>query len=66
MLPRRSSPSPAIRPTLPNDGAMLPIGLVVHAAVVKAALPHVLKVLVLTLTATALVIWAGFTEINNC
>ncbi|MCU1533083.1 MAG: hypothetical protein JWO49_2654 [Arthrobacter sp.] len=45
------------RLTLANVTAMLPIELLVHAAVVNAALPYVLKVLVLTLTATVLVIW---------
>jgi hypothetical protein len=38
---------------------MLPIELVVHAAVVHTALPYLLKVLVLTLTATVLVIWVA-------
>ena len=45
------------RLTLANVTAMLPIELVVHAAVVNAALPYVLKVLVLT--ATVLVIWVA-------
>ena len=47
------------RLTLANVTAMLPIELLVHAAVVNAALPYVLKVLVLTLTATVLVIWVA-------
>ena len=47
------------RLTLANVAAMLPIELVVHAAVVNAGLPYVLKVLVLTLTATVLVIWVA-------
>jgi hypothetical protein len=47
------------RLTLANVAAMLPIELVVHTAVVKAALPYVLKVLVLTVTATVLVIWVA-------
>lgn len=45
------------RLTLANVTAMLPIELVVHAAVVNAALPYVLKVLVLT--ATVLAIWVA-------
>lgn len=39
--------------------AMLPIELLVHALVVEAHLPYVAKVLVLTLTATALAIWVA-------
>ncbi len=38
---------------------MLPIELLVHAAVVETHLPYVAKVLVLTLTATVLVIWVA-------
>lgn len=53
-------PHPAkVRLTLANVAAMLPIELVVHAAVVNTALPYLLKVLALTLTATILVIWVG-------
>jgi hypothetical protein len=53
-------PHPAkARLTLANVAAMLPIELLVHAAVVNAAVPYVLKVLVLTLTATILVIWVA-------
>ncbi|MCG2624132.1 amino acid-binding protein, partial [Arthrobacter sp. I2-34] len=48
-----------VRLTLANVAAMLPIELLVHAAVVHAALPYVLKVLVLTVTATVLVIWVA-------
>ncbi|MCU1547131.1 MAG: hypothetical protein JWO29_82 [Arthrobacter sp.] len=47
------------RLTLANVAAMLPIELLVHAAVVHTAMPYVLKVLVLTLTATVLVIWVA-------
>lgn len=47
------------RLTLANVTAMLPIELLVHAAVMNAALPIVLKVLILTLTATVLVIWVA-------
>ncbi|MFE4228824.1 amino acid-binding protein [Arthrobacter sp. NPDC056886] len=47
------------RLTLANVTAMLPIELLVHAAVMNSALPYVLKVLVLTLTATVLVIWVA-------
>lgn len=53
-------PHPAkVRLTLANVAAMLPIELVVHAAVVHTAMPYLLKVLVLTLTATILVIWVA-------
>ena len=48
-----------VRLTFANVAAMLPIELVVHAAVVHAAMPYLLKVLVLTLTATVLVIWVA-------
>ncbi|MDQ0147082.1 ACT domain-containing protein [Pseudarthrobacter niigatensis] len=47
------------RLTLANVAAMLPIELLVHALVVEAHLPYVAKVLVLTLTATVLVIWVA-------
>ena len=53
-------PHPAkVRLTLANVAAMLPIELVIHAAVVNTALPYLMKVLVLTLTATILVIWVA-------
>ena len=53
-------PHPAkMRLTLANVVAVLPIELVVHAAVVHTAIPYLLKVLVLTLTATVLVIWVA-------
>lgn len=39
--------------------AMLPVELLVHALVVEAHLPYAAKVLVLTLTATALAIWVA-------
>jgi hypothetical protein len=47
------------RLTLANVAVMLPIELLVHAAVVETHLPYVAKVLVLTLTATVLVIWVA-------
>lgn len=47
------------RLTLANIAVMLPIELLVHAAVVETHLPYVAKVLVLTLTATFLVIWVA-------
>ncbi|XAS64049.1 amino acid-binding protein [Pseudarthrobacter sp. So.54] len=47
------------RLTLANVAVMLPIELVVHAAVVGTHLPYLAKVLVLTLTATILVIWVA-------
>lgn len=47
------------RLTVANVATMLPIELFVHAAVVNTDLPYVLKVLVLTVTATVLVIWVA-------
>lgn len=47
------------RLTLANIAVMLPIELLVHAAVVETHLPYVAKVLVLTFTATFLVIWVA-------
>lgn len=47
------------RLTVANVAVMLPIELLVHAAVVETQLPYVAKVLVLTLTATVLVIWVA-------
>ncbi|MBT2533613.1 ACT domain-containing protein [Arthrobacter sp. ISL-48] len=47
------------RLTLANVAVMLPIELLVHALVVETQLPYVAKVLVLTLTATVLVIWVA-------
>ncbi|MDR6504457.1 ACT domain-containing protein [Arthrobacter oryzae] len=47
------------RLTLANIAVMLPIELLVHAAVVETHLPYFAKVLVLTLTATVLVIWVA-------
>jgi hypothetical protein len=47
------------RLTVANIAVMLPIELLVHAAVVETHLPYVAKVLVLTLTATILVIWVA-------
>ena len=50
---------PKVRLTLANVAVMLPIELLVHAAVVNTELPYLQKVLVLTLTATVLVIWVA-------
>jgi hypothetical protein len=50
---------PKARLTLANVTVMLPIELLVHALVVETHLPYVAKVLVLTLTATVLVIWVA-------
>lgn len=47
------------RLTLANVAVMLPIELLVHALVVGTHLPYLAKVLVLTLTATVLVIWVA-------
>jgi hypothetical protein len=47
------------RLTLANIAVMLPIELLVHAAVVETHLPYLAKVLVLALTATILVIWVA-------
>jgi hypothetical protein len=47
------------RLTLANVAVMLPIELLVHALVVETHLPYLAKVLVLTLTATVLVIWVA-------
>ncbi len=50
---------PKARLTAANVAVMLPIELLVHALVVETHLPYVAKVLVLTLTATFLVIWVA-------
>ncbi|MEV7662507.1 amino acid-binding protein [Paenarthrobacter sp. NPDC089316] len=50
---------PKARLTLANIAVMLPIELLVHAAVVETHLPYVAKVLLLTVTATILVIWVA-------
>jgi hypothetical protein len=47
------------RLTVANVAVMLPIELLVHALVVQTHLPYLAKVLVLTLTATVLVIWVA-------
>lgn len=47
------------RVTLANVAVMLPIELLVHAAVVNTDLPYLAKVLVLAVTATALVIFVA-------
>jgi len=74
MKPRAQTPAPSelscevcgqmpeptkARLTLANIAVMLPIELLVHAAVVETHLPYIAKVLVLTLTATILVIWVA-------
>lgn len=48
-----------VRLTLANVAVMLPVELLVHAAVVNTEMPYFQKVLVLTLTATVLVIWVA-------
>ena len=50
---------PKARLTVANVAVMLPIELLVHALVVETHLPYVAKVLVLTITATVLVIWVA-------
>lgn len=50
---------PKARLTLANVAVMLPIELLVHALVVGTHLPYLAKVLVLTITATVLVIWVA-------
>ncbi|WP_115788942.1 ACT domain-containing protein [Arthrobacter silvisoli] len=50
---------PKARVTVAQIAAMLPIELLVHALVVETHLPYVAKVLLLTVTATALVIWVA-------
>src|SRR4051812_37733136 len=50
---------PRVRLTAANIVAMLPVELAVHAAVVQAHLPYVLKVVLLTVTATVLAIWVA-------
>lgn len=50
---------PKARLTLANVAVMLPIELLVHALVVETHLPYLAKVLVLTVTATVLVIWVA-------
>ena len=47
------------RLTVANVAVMLPIEVLVHALVVQTHLPYLAKVLVLTLTATVLVIWVA-------
>ncbi|YCK82205.1 amino acid-binding protein [Arthrobacter sp. D3-18] len=50
---------PKARLTIANIAVMLPIELLVHAAVVGTTLPYVAKVLLLAVTATVLVIWVA-------
>ncbi|WP_309074250.1 amino acid-binding protein [Paenarthrobacter sp.] len=51
--------APKARLTVANIAVMLPIELLVHAAVVETNLPYVAKVLLLAVTATVLVIWVA-------
>ncbi|MDR6988396.1 hypothetical protein J2Y66_002900 [Paenarthrobacter nitroguajacolicus] len=50
---------PKARLTMANIAVMLPIELLVHAVVVETHLPYLAKVLLLTVTATVLVIWVA-------
>lgn len=50
---------PKARLTLANIAVMLPIELLVHAAVVGTHLPYAAKVVLLAVTATVLVIWVA-------
>ncbi len=52
-------PPGKVRLTLANVAVLLPIELAVHAVVVQTHLGYPLKVLLLALTATALVIWVA-------
>ncbi|MCZ9881891.1 ACT domain-containing protein [Arthrobacter sp. B2a2-09] len=51
--------APKARVTVAQIAVMLPIELLVHAAVVETQLPYLAKVLLLTVTATVLVIWVA-------
>lgn len=51
--------APKARVTIAQIAVMLPIELLVHAAVVETDLPYLAKVLLLTVTATVLVIWVA-------
>jgi hypothetical protein len=51
--------APKARVTVAQIAVMLPIELLVHAAVVETHLPYLAKVLLLTVTATVLVIWVA-------
>ena len=55
----RMPEAPKARVTVAQIAAMLPIELLVHALVVETHLPYLAKVLLLTVTATALVIWVA-------
>ncbi|MCU1636222.1 MAG: amino acid-binding domain protein [Cryobacterium sp.] len=50
---------PKPRQALANIAAVLPIELLVHAVVVHADLPYLVKVLLLTVTASVLVLWVA-------
>ncbi|GAP59395.1 MULTISPECIES: amino acid-binding protein [Arthrobacter] len=51
--------APKARVTVAQIAVMLPIELLVHAIVVETQLPYLAKVLLLTVTATVLVIWVA-------
>ncbi|MBB6405543.1 ACT domain-containing protein [Arthrobacter sp. AZCC_0090] len=51
--------APKARVTVAQIAVMLPIELLVHAIVVETHLPYLAKVLLLTVTATVLVIWVA-------
>lgn len=51
--------APKSRVTVAQIAVMLPVELLVHAFVVETELPYVAKVLLLTVTATVLVIWVA-------
>lgn len=51
--------APKARVTVAQIAVMLPIELLVHAVVVETQLPYLAKVLLLTVTATVLVIWVA-------
>lgn len=51
--------APKARVTVAQIAVMLPIELLVHAIVVETQLPYLAKVLLLTVTATILVIWVA-------
>jgi hypothetical protein len=56
---------PKVRLTLANVAAMLPIEFAVHALVVNTAMPYWQKVVVLTVTATVLVIWVAEPSVRS-
>ncbi|HET6270350.1 MAG TPA: amino acid-binding protein, partial [Arthrobacter sp.] len=50
---------PKTRLTMANIAAMLPLELAIHAAIVHAELPDVIKILILAVTTCALGIWVA-------